>query len=187
MTRHFSHDIIKQIKQNKKRNIYTLSIVYIFAGQLLLTVFQHSFVYINASHTRKTWFPVIFNVSSSSRPFFSAIAGVDHWSLQLISPHVWGITSISSFLQISCRKMCLRWLYNVLTEWADIISSFTSIKKKTKAQTCVWPKLLVSIFQTAVSMSHRIYILLFLVIFLATVSKSPQAGWMVNELPIRSA
>lgn len=66
MTRHFSHDIIKQIKQNKKRNIYTLSIVYIFAGQLLLTVFQHSFVYINASHTRQTWFPVIFNVSSSS-------------------------------------------------------------------------------------------------------------------------
>lgn len=66
MTRHFSHDIIKQIKQNKKRNIYTLSIVYIFADQLLLTVFQHSFVYINASHTRKTLFPVIFNVSSSS-------------------------------------------------------------------------------------------------------------------------
>lgn len=167
MTRHFSHDIIKQIKQNKKRNIYTLSIVYIFAGQLLLTVFQHSFVYINASHTVKHDFlwSSTFPLQVWCRPFFSAIAGVDHWSLQLISPHVWGITSISTFLQISCRKMCLRWLYNVLTEWADVISSFTSIKKKTKAQTCVWPKLLVSIFQTAVSMSHGTYVLLFFVIF----------------------
>lgn len=84
MTRHFSHDIIKQIKQNKKRNIYTLSIVYIFAGQLLLTVFQHSFVYINASHTRNTWFPVIFNVSSSS--LMSPILFSDRRGRSLKSP-----------------------------------------------------------------------------------------------------
>lgn len=107
---------------------------------MLLTPGKHDFLW-SSTFPLQVW----------CRSFFSAIAGVDHWSLQLISPHVWGITSISSFLQISCRKMCLRWLYNVLTEWADVISSFTSIKKKTKAQTCVWPKLLVSIFQTAVS------------------------------------
>lgn len=167
MTRHFSHDIIKQIKQNRKRNIHTLSIVYIFAGQLLLTVFQHSFVYINASHTRKTWFPVIFNVSSSS--LVSPILFSDRRGRPLKSPinfssRLRNYINIFFFTNI-LQKMCLRWLYNVLTEWADVISSFTSIKKKTKAQTCVWPKLLVSIFQTAVSMSHRIYILLFLVIF----------------------
>lgn len=141
--------------------------MYIFAGQLLLTVFQHSFVYINASHTRKTWFPVIFNVSSSS--LVSPILFSDRRGRPLKSPinfssRLRNYINIFFFTNI-LQKMCLRRLYNVLTEWADVISSFTSIKKKTKAQTCVWPKLLVSIFQTAVSMSHRIYILLFLVIF----------------------
>lgn len=80
---------------------------------MLLTPGKHDFLW-SSTFPLQVW----------CRPFFSAIAGVDHWSLQLISPHVWGITSISSFLQISCRKMCLRWLYNVLTEWADVISSF---------------------------------------------------------------
>lgn len=138
---------------------------------MLLTPGKHDFLW-SSTFPLQVW----------CRPFFSAIAGVDHWSLQLISPHVWGITSISTFLQISCRKMCLRWLYNVLTEWADIISSFTSIKKKTKAQTCVWPKLLVSIFQ-CFNVSQNIYCHIFWPQYLNHLKQAEWSTSYQSDLP----